>query len=705
MGRLALRQGGAFPTTVLLVSKKFAAEHPDVVEDLLEGHVASVEWLDEHAEETAGVINAALEAETGKALRRRHRRGRSSTSRSRSTRTPRRYASWWRTASTPARRRRPTSTGLFDLAPERPPRIRRRADLGRRPRRGLTSPPRHPSPSKDGPCQSSWNSLGKRFGAGAPVLDDVTSTSRTGEFVCLLGASGCGKSTLLNLIAGSTGRRRARSSPSDGAAVMFQESALMPWLTARRTSSWRCACAACPQAERREEALELLDTVNLADAAEKRPHELSGGMRQRVALARALAQDRPRAADGRAVRRARRDHARPAARGARAGLARPGRTIVFVTHNVREAARLGQRVCALGAARAASPGVAVTEERRIESPVAGADRGDHRPAAEGDPPQCRVTLHRSPEAPSRTRSTETEARTGRTPPPRRTAPTTTTSASLEAGLDRLQTDAGSAGTAGAGVLLPIAVLVVLIVVWQLYVVIARPRPDIAPSPLDVLGALGAALGAGGCRKRSATSLERGVVGFLIAIVIGTPIGLLLAEVGPLRRAVGPIISGLQVLPSVAWVPAAIIWFGLSDATVYFVMLMGAIPSIVNGLIAGVDQVPPQLRRVGTVLGASGSQLATAVILPAALPGYLAGLKQGWAFSWRSLMAAEIIAAGGTIGFGLGSLLQQCRDLADLAACSPRSSDPRHRHPDRAAVLRAARARLLRGRGLLAGSTR
>ena len=135
---------------------------------------------------------------------------------------------------------------------------------------------------------------------------------------------------------------------------------------------------------------------------------------------------------------------------------------------------------------------------------------------------------------------------------------------------------------------------------------------------------------------------------------------------PLRRAVGPIISGLQVLPSVAWVPAAIIWFGLSDATVYFVILMGAIPSIVNGLIAGVDQVPPQLRRVGTVLGATRWQLATAVILPAALPGYLAGLKQGWAFSWRSLMAAEIIAIGGTIGFGLGSMLQQSRELADLA---------------------------------------
>jgi NitT/TauT family transport system permease protein len=242
--------------------------------------------------------------------------------------------------------------------------------------------------------------------------------------------------------------------------------------------------------------------------------------------------------------------------------------------------------------------------------------------------------------------------------------------SLEAGLDRLQmtTDrpASRWRRISASVLPPVVFVLVLIAIWQLYVVIAQPRPDIIPGPLDVLGALGSAWESGRLQEAVVTSLERGIVGFLIAIVVGTPIGLLLAEVRPLRRAIGPIISGLQVLPSVAWVPAAIIWFGLSDATVYFVILMGAIPSIVNGLIAGVDQVPPQLRRVGTVLGATKVQLATAVILPAALPGYLAGLKQGWAFSWRSLMAAEIIAVGGTIGFGLGSMLQQSRELADLA---------------------------------------
>lgn len=240
---------------------------------------------------------------------------------------------------------------------------------------------------------------------------------------------------------------------------------------------------------------------------------------------------------------------------------------------------------------------------------------------------------------------------------------------LSAGLDRLQQDAAPARSRGAlaKVLPPVVLLVALIVAWQLYVVIAQPRPDIAPGPLQVLGALGDAWGSGRLQEAVLTSLERGAVGFIIAIAVGTPLGLLLAEWTPLRRAAGPLISGLQVLPSVAWVPAAIIWFGLSEATVYFVILMGAIPSIVNGLLAGVDQVPPQLRRVGTVLGASRWQLATVVVLPAALPGYVAGLKQGWAFSWRSLMAAEIIAVGGSIGFGLGSMLQQSRELADLAS--------------------------------------
>ncbi|GAA4072320.1 ABC transporter permease [Microbacterium laevaniformans] len=281
---------------------------------------------------------------------------------------------------------------------------------------------------------------------------------------------------------------------------------------------------------------------------------------------------------------------------------------------------------------------------------------------------------------------------------------------LAAGLDSLQTTPERAREpwrrVAAGVLPPVVFVALLIAAWQLYVVIARPRPDRVPSPLDVALALGDAWDLGRLQLAVVTSLERGLIGFLIAIVVGTPIGLLLAEVRPIRRAVGPIISGLQVLPSVAWVPAAILWFGLTDATVYFVILMGAIPSIVNGLIAGVAQVPPQLRRVGTVLGTTRVSQPLLIVLPAALPGYVAGLKQGWAFSWRSLMAAEIIATGGTIGFGLGQMLDQSRQLADLAGVL-------------ATILvilaigilvelvvfAPLERRMLRNRGLLAGSTR
>jgi NitT/TauT family transport system ATP-binding protein len=218
--------------------------------------------------------------------------------------------------------------------------------------------------------------LGKRFGAGPLVLDDVNLSIESGEFVCLLGASGCGKSTLLNLIAGldrpTTGTIDV---PAEGAAVMFQESALMPWLTARQNVELALRLRGVPRAARRNEALELLDTVNLADAAEKRPHELSGGMRQRVALARALAQDRPVllmdepfAALDAITRDLLHEELERVWR-------RTGRTIVFVTHNVREAARLGQRVVLLSSRPGRVAGewrIAETTGRRIESPEVAA---------------------------------------------------------------------------------------------------------------------------------------------------------------------------------------------------------------------------------------------------------------------------------------------------------------------------------------------
>ena len=215
--------------------------------------------------------------------------------------------------------------------------------------------------------------LGKRFGETGPlVLDNVSLTIEPGEFVCLLGASGCGKSTLLNIIAGLELPTSGSATVSSGnAAVMFQESALFPWLSARRNVELALGLRGVPRAARRAAALELLDLVNLADAAEKRPHELSGGMRQRVALARSLAQDRPVllmdepfASLDAITRDLLHEELELVWR-------QTGRTIVFVTHNVREAARLGGRVLLMSS----RPGRIVNEwriedngPRRIESP-------------------------------------------------------------------------------------------------------------------------------------------------------------------------------------------------------------------------------------------------------------------------------------------------------------------------------------------------
>jgi NitT/TauT family transport system permease protein len=150
-----------------------------------------------------------------------------------------------------------------------------------------------------------------------------------------------------------------------------------------------------------------------------------------------------------------------------------------------------------------------------------------------------------------------------------------------------------------------------------------------------------------------------------SVVIATPLGLLVARVRVVRAAIGPALSGLQSLPSVAWVPAAVLWFGPTDSAIYLVVLLGAVPSIANGLVSGIDQIPPMLPKVAHALSAGRWALARHVLLPAALPGYLAGLKQGWAFSWRSLMAAELIAVSPQLGLGLGAFLDNGRSLNDM----------------------------------------
>lgn len=238
-------------------------------------------------------------------------------------------------------------------------------------------------------------------------------------------------------------------------------------------------------------------------------------------------------------------------------------------------------------------------------------------------------------------------------------------ARLEAGLDALEAaepvHRSSVRRAASAVWPPVAAFAVLILVWELAV---RSGAGF-PSPLDVGTVLRTETASGRLPGAVLTSLVRGGLGFGLAVLLGTPLGLLLARVRPVRRALGPLVTGLQSLPSVAWLPAAVVAFGVGEGAVYAVVLLGAVPSVANGLVAGIDQVPPLLSRAGRVLGARGLAAARHVLLPAALPGYVAGLRQGWAFSWRALMAAELIVSSPRLGQGLGQLLDQGRRTSDL----------------------------------------
>jgi len=211
----------------------------------------------------------------------------------------------------------------------------------------------------------------------------------------------------------------------------------------------------------------------------------------------------------------------------------------------------------------------------------------------------------------------------------------------------------------------LAALAAIVAVWQIAYVLELKPSYALPSPADTWSAFVSSVSDGTAGRAVSLSLQRAAVGFSMSVVLGVAIGIALAASSLLRRAFGPIITGLQTLPSVAWVPAAISWFQLTNQAIYAVILLGAVPSIVNGLLAGTDQIPPLYLRVGQVLGARGWTRIRHVLLPAALPGFLGGLKQGWAFAWRSLMAAELITYSAKLGIGLGQVLDIGRETSDM----------------------------------------
>ena len=209
----------------------------------------------------------------------------------------------------------------------------------------------------------------------------------------------------------------------------------------------------------------------------------------------------------------------------------------------------------------------------------------------------------------------------------------------------------------------LAAAALVLAVWQV-TVWSGWKPDyVLPGPGAVFRRLAQDLDNPNFDLGIAITMRRALTGYAIAVAIGSVAGILIARIAVLRRAIGSAILGLQSMPSIVWFPLAILLFGLNETAIFFVVILGAAPSIAGGLLSGVDHVQPLLVRVGRVMGARGMRLYRYVILPAALPSFVAGLKQGWAFAWRSLMAGEII---GIVSHqvGIGQQIQFARDFSD-----------------------------------------
>ncbi|TME09509.1 MAG: ABC transporter permease [Chloroflexi bacterium] len=199
--------------------------------------------------------------------------------------------------------------------------------------------------------------------------------------------------------------------------------------------------------------------------------------------------------------------------------------------------------------------------------------------------------------------------------------------------------------------------------WQL-VAWSGWRPDyVLPGPVPVIERLLQDLRQPDFLIGVGITLRRALAGYLVAVALGSALGITVARIRILRKAIGSAVLGLQSMPSIAWFPLAILLFQLSEGAILFVVILGAAPAIAGGLLSGIDHVQPLLVRVGRVMGARGLTLYRHVVLPAALPSFVGGLKQGWAFAWRSLMAGEII---GIVSHqpSLGQQLQFARDFAD-----------------------------------------
>lgn len=201
----------------------------------------------------------------------------------------------------------------------------------------------------------------------------------------------------------------------------------------------------------------------------------------------------------------------------------------------------------------------------------------------------------------------------------------------------------------------------LVGIWQLMYVAGFWSPVLLPSPWTTGQYLWGALLDGSLGEASWITMKRLFLGYAIGCVLGLPLGLMTARSRILSDTVGLLALGLQTLPSVCWVPLALLWFGQSEAAMQFVVVMGTLWSVLIAVDNGVRNLPPIYVRAARTMGSNGFHTLRAVVLPASLPFIVTGMKQGWAFAWRSLMAAEIYVTILT-GYGLGHLLHFGREL-------------------------------------------
>jgi NitT/TauT family transport system permease protein len=205
-------------------------------------------------------------------------------------------------------------------------------------------------------------------------------------------------------------------------------------------------------------------------------------------------------------------------------------------------------------------------------------------------------------------------------------------------------------------------IVTLLVVWETLFRLKLWPDYLFPAPSEVLLTLLTGIGNRTFLVGIAGSLRRLAQGYVIALGVGLTLGLLMAQLRWLKETIGLLVLGLQTLPSICWLPLAILWFGLSERAILFVVVMGAVLSIAQATEDGVLNTSRQYLRVARNLGARGWRLYTSVILPAALPSIVTGMKLGWSFAWRSLMAGELLY---TLP-GLGNLLMMGRELNDMS---------------------------------------